>query len=120
MAVNVHEKFALEALLDNHAAHVVVEVTEDIVEIGAPVVGGNRDGFAFTVLTFEDSSSTPVIWRGRANGLWNWSVRGSRRWENTNGWQGGSNAHESEHEHGDLHPRLGGRWGLGQGQKVFG
>lgn len=60
-------ELALEALLDDHAAHLAVEVAKDVVEVGAPCVGGDGGGFTLEVGGLEDGSGAAVIGR---SGLW--------------------------------------------------
>jgi hypothetical protein len=71
---DLHNQRALVALLDSHAAHILVEVAEDVVEVGAPVVGRKRGGFTLTILALPDGGGAAVVGRGGVEGLGNWSA----------------------------------------------
>jgi hypothetical protein len=60
-------ELAPEALLDDHAAHLAIEVAKDVVEIGTPRVAGNGSGFALNIGRREDGSATAVArWTRRS------------------------------------------------------
>jgi hypothetical protein len=66
---NIHVELAPEALLDHDAAHLAIEVAEDVVEIGAPRVAGDSSRFSLTVRRGEDGSATAVA-RSTRGSLW--------------------------------------------------
>jgi hypothetical protein len=50
----------LIALLDCEAADLAIEFAEDVVYVGAEVIGGNSGGLAFEILVFEDCCAATV------------------------------------------------------------
>jgi hypothetical protein len=58
--IGLRVKLASVALLDRNAPHLAIEVAEDVVQIGAPVVGGDGSRLALEVLVGVDSSATTV------------------------------------------------------------
>jgi hypothetical protein len=59
----LHMEAATEAFFNDHAANLAVEVAEDVVQVGAPRVGGNSSRVTLELGSFEDGSTTTVFGR---------------------------------------------------------
>jgi hypothetical protein len=55
------------SFLDDHATNLAVEVAENVVQVGAPCIGGNSSRVSLELGSLEDGSATTAFrWNGTA------------------------------------------------------
>jgi hypothetical protein len=59
----LHIEAATKAFLNDHAANLAVEVAEDVVQVGAPCIGGDSSRVTLKLGSFEDRSAAAVLGR---------------------------------------------------------